>query len=50
MPEISDWSRQDGSGNQDDTVWTAVITYQADGDYTFGIRYTDMAGNPAEGV
>lgn len=50
MPEISDWSRQDGSGNQDDTVWTASITYQADGDYTFGIRYTDMAGNMAEGT
>lgn len=50
LPEISDWSRQDGSGNQDDTVWTASITYQADGDYTFGIRYTDMAGNMAEGT
>lgn len=50
LPEISDWSRQDGSGNEDDTVWTAVITYQTDGDYTFGIHYTDMAGNPADGV
>jgi len=45
IPTLSGWSKSGGSGNQDDTKWSATITYSADGDYEFGINYTDMAGN-----
>ena len=37
-PKQSDWS-----GSNDSYVST--IEYKADGDYTFGIKYTDLAGN-----
>ena len=45
IPVISGWSDYSGSGNGDDVRHTATITYSADGDYTFDITYTDMAGN-----
>ncbi len=46
IPAISAWAHVDGSGNRDNTKWTATITYATDGDYTFGVNYTDEAGNP----
>lgn len=39
-PPISGFS---GSGD----VHTATVTYRTDGDYTFDVEYTDMAGNAA---
>jgi len=45
IPSVSGWSSSAGTGNGDDTVHTATITYSADGDYVFAISYTDLAGN-----
>ncbi len=47
VPAVGGWSRLEGSGNEDDVRWTAALAYDADGDYTFDIAYTDLAGNPA---
>lgn len=45
LPVISPFTTAAGSGNGDDTIHVAEITYSADGDYTFDISYTDRAGN-----
>lgn len=49
-PSITGWREVKGSGNEDDTKHIATITYHADGDYTFGINYTDLAGNRCPGA
>ena len=49
IPRISNWTKTVGTGNQDDTRWTATIPYTADGDYHFSIAYTDLAGNKCNG-
>ena len=49
IPRISNWTKTVGTGNQDDTRWTATIPYTADGDYHFSIAYTDLAGNKCSG-
>lgn len=50
IPEISGWKSVGGSGNGDDMRHIATISYQADGDYTFAISYTDRAGNICPGA
>ena len=47
MPIISDWSVANGTGNGDNTTYTASLSYVNDGDYTFAMRYQDNADNIA---
>ena len=49
IPQISSWTEKAGSGNMDDTTWTATVVYGADGDYEFSISCTDKAENVCTG-
>lgn len=47
---VSGWSKTLGrEANGDDTVWSCSVTYSVDGDYTFDVETTDLAGNAMEG-
>lgn len=47
IPSLSDWTEHKDTANPDATYYTAEILYHADGDYTFGISYADLAKNKA---
>ena len=49
IPTVSAWVTNPGTGNLDNTTWTATIGYSADGDYEFSVSYADKAGNPCPG-
>lgn len=42
---IDDWSSE---GKGDDTVHTGTFTISSDGDYSYSVNFTDMAGNNGE--
>lgn len=50
VPKLSKWKKSYGTGNMDNTIWTATVTYSVDSDYTFDISYTDLAGNKCAGA
>lgn len=41
IPQVTEFVRN--SSNSD--MWTATVTFNVDGDYVLGFKYTDMAGN-----
>ena len=48
VPALSAWREVKGTGNLDDTQHVAMLTYHADGDYTFDMNYTDLAGHKGQ--
>ncbi len=51
IPVLSTWTKIDGTTeNADDSTYVATITFAQDGDYTFNVEYTDLAGNKCAGV
>ena len=45
QPSISGWSNSSNSGVSDSATHTCTVTFSADGDYTFTLNTTDLAGN-----
>ncbi len=45
QPTISGWSNSSDSGVSDEATHTCTVTFAADGDYTFTLNTTDLAGN-----
>lgn len=45
IPSVIGWKDIEGTYNLDDSTHTATIKYDKNGDYTFKIEYTDLAGN-----
>lgn len=50
IPTLSAWEEHKNTENPDETYYTATVSYTADGDYTFNIRYADLAQNAANTV
>lgn len=45
QPAISGWTHSANAGVSDDATHTCQVTFAADGDYTFTLETTDLAGN-----
>ncbi len=50
VPAVSAWKDVAGKGNNDNATHTATVKFTEDGDYTFKVAYTDLAGNKCEKV
>lgn len=46
-PKLSDWTEQVNQQNPDETIHTATLIYQEDGDYRFDLACKDLANNQA---
>lgn len=46
-PAISGWSNSANSGVSDQATHTCTVSFASDGDYTFTLECTDLAGNQA---
>ena len=47
---VGKWTHESGSAaNGDEDTWTCEVTYSVDGDYTFDVDTTDLAGNSMSG-
>lgn len=48
--KVSGWSHTSGNAaNGDEDIWTCTVSWQVDGDYTFDVKTTDLAGNSMDG-
>ncbi|WP_043932372.1 hypothetical protein [Bacillus sp. EB01] len=50
IPGLSGWTTRTNAGNPDQTTHTATVSYTADGEYTFDIKFKDRAGHAAPPV
>lgn len=50
VPSVVGWKEKKGTYNGDDTVHEATLSYSKDGDYTFSIECSDLAGNVCKSV
>ncbi|MDD2980444.1 MAG: Ig-like domain-containing protein [Hespellia sp.] len=48
QPSISGWSSSSDIGVSDNATSTCTVSFAADGDYTFTLNCTDLAGNDSE--
>ena len=46
--QISGWSIGEQNGSSDENVSYATVTFSEDGDYTFSVSATDLAGNHSQ--
>lgn len=49
-PVTLKWTETSGTGNGDNTQYSASLPFDTDGDYSFSISFTDMAGNESEKI
>ncbi|RDU25199.1 hypothetical protein DWV06_00550 [Anaerosacchariphilus polymeriproducens] len=49
-PTISGWTKHENRQDPDQTTYTATISYQQEGDYTFAMSFEDLAGNQAADI
>ncbi|MEW8987488.1 MAG: Ig-like domain-containing protein, partial [Bacillus sp. (in: firmicutes)] len=49
-PVISGWTKHENKEEPDQTTYTATISYQEEGDYTFAMSFEDLAGHQAVSI
>ncbi len=49
VPETGRWNRNTAGAGEEEPVYSATVTFEADGDYTLAVSCVDAAGNRSEG-